>query len=153
MVLWNVNFSSQSLRWDALFYTFVILFNADLIEDSWVFRSAFHLLWCNILFWLKYMKKFQLHRYCGWKEGTCIPLKVSWKAARKSLTTLGELLNFFLNWFLLEYSCLTLLLVSTVQQSESAIHIHTSASFWTFFVFRSPQSIRDSSLCYTLCSL
>ena len=100
MVLWNVNFSSQSVRRDALFYTFVILFNVGLIEDSWVFRSAFHLLWCNILFWLKYMKKFQLHRECGWKEGTCIPLKVSWKATRKSLTTLGELLfkiNFYWN--------------------------------------------------------
>ena len=29
-------------------------------------------------------------------------------------------------------------LVSTVQQDESAIHTHISPPFWTFFPFRSP---------------
>ena len=41
-------------------------------------------------------------------------------------------------------------LVSTVQQSESAIHIHISPLFWISFPFRSLQSIQQSSLCYTV---
>ena len=37
-------------------------------------------------------------------------------------------------------------LVSTVQQSESAICVHISALFWISFPFRSPQSTEESSL-------
>ena len=39
-------------------------------------------------------------------------------------------------------------LVSTVQQSESGVCIHISPLFWISFPFRSPQSIEQSSLCY-----
>ena len=41
-------------------------------------------------------------------------------------------------------------LVSTVQQSESAICIRISPLVWISFSFRSPQSIEESSLCYTV---
>ena len=41
--------------------------------------------------------------------------------------------------FLLVYSCLTILLVSAVQQSESAIYIHISTIFRISFPVRSPQ--------------
>ena len=47
-------------------------------------------------------------------------------------------------------------LVSTVQQSKSAICIHIlppTPLFWIFFPFRSPQSTEKSSLCYTVGSL
>ena len=40
-------------------------------------------------------------------------------------------------------------LVSTIQQNESALVIHTSTSFCISFPFRSPQSINQSSLFYT----
>ena len=40
-------------------------------------------------------------------------------------------------------------LVSAVQQSASAVRIHISPLFWISFPFRSPQSIEQSSLCYT----
>ena len=39
-------------------------------------------------------------------------------------------------------------LVSAVQQSESAICIHISPLFWISFPFSSPQSTEQSSLCY-----
>ena len=39
-------------------------------------------------------------------------------------------------------------LVSAVQQNGSAIHIHISPLFWISFPFRSPQCIKQSSLCY-----
>ena len=41
-------------------------------------------------------------------------------------------------------------LVSTVQQSLSAIRIHISPLFWISFPFRSAQTIEQSSLCYTV---
>ena len=44
-------------------------------------------------------------------------------------------------------------LVSTVQQSESVIRIHISPLFWISFPFRSPQSTEQSFLCYTMFSL
>ena len=34
--------------------------------------------------------------------------------------------------------------LSTVQQSESAVHVHMSPLFWNSFPFRSPQSIKHS---------
>ena len=40
----------------------------------------------------------------------------------------------------MEYSCFTMLLVSALQQRESAIHIRISPHFWISFPFRSPQS-------------
>lgn len=44
------------------------------------------------------------------------------------------------------------MLVSTVRQNESVIHIHTSPPIWTSFPFTSPQCINQSSLFYTVCS-
>ena len=41
----------------------------------------------------------------------------------------------------------SVVLVSAVQQSESAILIHVSPLFWISFPFRSPQSTEQSSLC------
>ena len=41
-------------------------------------------------------------------------------------------------------------LVSSVQQSESAICIHISPVSWTAFAFRPPHCIKQSSLCYTI---
>ena len=43
-----------------------------------------------------------------------------------------------------------MLLVSTVQQSESAIRIHISPLFQISFPFRSPQSTEQGSRCYTV---
>ena len=44
-------------------------------------------------------------------------------------------------------------LVSAGQQNESAVRIHSSPPFWTSFPFRSPQSIKQSSLCSAMFSL
>ena len=44
------------------------------------------------------------------------------------------------------------MLISTVQQNESAIHIHISPPFGTSFPFRSPQGIKQNSLCHTVCT-
>ena len=44
------------------------------------------------------------------------------------------------------------MLVSTVQQSETDVCLHISPIFWISLPFRSPQSTEQSSLCYTLCS-
>ena len=41
-------------------------------------------------------------------------------------------------------------LVLAVQQTESAVCIHISPLFWISFLFRSPQSIEQNSLCYTV---
>ena len=41
-------------------------------------------------------------------------------------------------------------LVSTVQQNASAMHIHISPLFWISFPLRSPQSIKQGSLCSTV---
>ena len=38
------------------------------------------------------------------------------------------------------------MLVSSVQQNESAIHLHVSPPFWISFPFRLPQRIKKSSL-------
>ena len=43
-------------------------------------------------------------------------------------------------------------LVSKVQQNESATHTHISPPFWTSVPFRSPQCIQQSPLCYTVCT-
>ena len=43
-------------------------------------------------------------------------------------------------------------LVSAIQQSESATRIHISPLPWISFPFRSPESTEQSSLCYTVCS-
>ena len=54
---------------------------------------------------------------------------------------------------LLEYSYFTtVVLVSTVQQSESGKYIHMSPLFWISFPFRSSQSTEKSSLSYTVSS-
>ena len=44
------------------------------------------------------------------------------------------------------------MLISTVQQNESAIHIHIYPPFWTSFPFRSPQCIKQNYLCSTVCT-
>ena len=53
------------------------------------------------------------------------------------------------NQVLLAYSYFAML-GSTVQQSESILHIHLSPLFWISFPFRLPQSRQESSLCYTV---
>lgn len=50
-----------------------------------------------------------------------------------------SILLFLIN-FLLEYSFLIMLLVSTEQQGESTIHIHISLLCWISSPFRSSQS-------------
>ena len=67
------------------------------------------------------------------------------------LTRLGhpKLLHFFLkiHFIIVALQCL----VSSVHQSESAIH--TSSLSWISFPFRSPQSTEQSFLCYPVGSL
>ena len=49
--------------------------------------------------------------------------------------------NYLKIYFLLEYSCFTnIMLVSAIQKSALAIHVHISSLFWTSFPFTSPQS-------------
>ena len=45
--------------------------------------------------------------------------------------------GYFITFILLEYSCFTMLLVSIVQQTESAIRIHISCIPWISFPFMS----------------
>ena len=48
----------------------------------------------------------------------------------------------------MESSCFTIIvLVSVVQQNESAPHTHVSPPFWISFPFRSPWSAEEGSLC------
>ena len=66
------------------------------------------------------------------------------------------LLSICLLLFLINFIGIQLLynvvLVSTVQQSESAICIHMPHLFWISFPFRSPESTEESSLHYTVAS-
>ena len=78
----------------------------------------------------------------GRKPGHSIVL-VSWFYNDFSLLVFIKFI-FIGVWFLYN-----VLLVSTVQQNESAIHTCVSAPFWISFPFRSPQSTEYSSLCYT----
>ena len=57
--------------------------------------------------------------------------------------TLSELkeLKIFLNFFIGVELLYNVVLVSTVQQSESAIRRHISPPFWISFPLRSPQNI------------
>ena len=59
-------------------------------------------------------------------------------------------------YFLLIFTGVWLLynvvLASTAQQNASAIHAQISPPFWISLPFRSPQCIRQSSLCCTVCS-
>ena len=41
-------------------------------------------------------------------------------------------------------------LVSALQQSESVIHIHVSSLFYILFLYKSLQSLQQSSLCYKI---
>ena len=50
-------------------------------------------------------------------------------------------------WSLLLYN---VVLVSAVEHSDSAKHIHTPPLFWISFPFRSPQSTEQNSLCRTV---
>ena len=54
---------------------------------------------------------------------------------------------FFLIGVQLLYS---VVLVSAIQQSESAVHIHIPPPFWISFPFKSPESTEQSSLCQTV---
>ena len=58
----------------------------------------------------------------------------------------------FLKLIFIEVQLLCNVLVSTVQQSESAVRIHISLLFWISFPSRSPQSTASSSLSYTIFS-
>ena len=70
----------------------------------------------------------------------------------KSLSLFHFCRTAFLFLFLLKCSCFTMLLVSTVQQSESVIHIHTSHLFLISFPLRSPRALRTEFLVLTQCS-
>ena len=63
-------------------------------------------------------------------------------------------LSYYLVFFKLVFIDVQLIynvvLVSAVQQSKSAIHIHISTLFQVPFPIRSLQSIEQSSLCYTV---
>ena len=54
-------------------------------------------------------------------------------------------LIFYWSWLL--YNAV---LVSAVEHSDSAKHVHTPPLFWISFLFRSPQSIEQGSLCRTV---
>ena len=56
---------------------------------------------------------------------------------------------FIFKKFLLEYSWLTNVLVSGVQQNDSIIYVHVS-DFQILFPFRLLQNIEESFLCYTV---
>ena len=61
--------------------------------------------------------------------------------------------SFLFNYFLLEYGCFPML-VSAIQQSESAVCIHISPLFWISFSFRLPQSPEVGfPVLYSRCSL
>ena len=54
--------SKAKLRGAVLFYTFLqICLISALIKDGWVLISVLHLICCNTLFLLKYIKKIQPH--------------------------------------------------------------------------------------------
>ena len=54
------------------------------------------------------------------------------------------------NCFLQKYKLLyNVVFISAINQNESAICIHRSPLFWISFAYRSPQSVKYSSLCYT----
>ena len=54
----------------------------------------------------------------------------------------------FIYFMGIQFLC-NVVLVSIVQQSESAIYLHTSPLFQISFPFRSSQSLEYSSVCYT----
>lgn len=58
----------------ALLYILQIFQVSGLIEDSWSLISALHLIYCDMLFWMKHMKKIwpqlHLHRYVFGKRKT-----------------------------------------------------------------------------------
>ena len=64
---------------------------------------------------------------------------------------IGTIYLFKINFIVIQ-SLYNVMLVSTIQQNESAIHIHISSPFWTDFPFRSSQCIKQSSLCYMAAS-
>ena len=72
-----------------------------------------------------------------------------WPGLRSLLWENREASRFFLINFLREWLLYNVVLVSTVPQNESAIHIHISPLFWISFPFRSPHSTELGSLCYT----
>ena len=61
-----------------------------------------------------------------------------------------SMVSFFFLIFIGVQLLYNILLVSAIQQSESAIRIHISPLFWISFPFKSPQSDEQSSLCYTV---
>lgn len=54
--------------------------------------QIFSLTLMQCMFWLRYMKAIQLHRYVVGKGGTCTFLKGPWRGPRDRLTPLSELL-------------------------------------------------------------
>ena len=60
-------------------------------------------------------------------------------------------LFFFFNFYGL-WLLYNVILVCTVQQKKSVIHIHIVSLFTISFPLSWPQSIEQSSLCYTVCS-
>ena len=86
---------------------------------------------------------------------TSIPFCVSSVLGNKYPVYLAYVFLFcfvFLLMFIGVQLLYNVVLVSTAQQNESAIHIHRSSPFWVSLPFRTPQCIKYSSLCYTVCS-
>ena len=69
--------------------------------------------------------------------------------AKKFLNFYLLYLNFF-NEFLLEYSCFVVLLVSAIQQRESAARLHVAPLVWISFPFRSSRNAEFPELCSRL---
>ena len=67
------------------------------------------------------------------------------------LKTLSKMLPFKLIFIGVQL-LYNVVLISTVQQSEAGMHVHTSTPFWISFPCRSPQSTEQSSLSCTVCS-
>ena len=61
---------------------------------------------------------------------------------------IGTIYLFKINFIVIQ-SLYNVMLVSTIQQNESAIHIHISPCFKISFPFRSLQKIEQNSLCCT----
>ena len=86
---------------------------------------------------------------------TCVPCIGRWILNHWTIreVPIQAFFFFFLLFFLFFIGVQLLynvVLVSAVQQSESAICIHISTLFWISFPFRSPQSTEQSSVCYTV---
>ena len=79
----------------------------------------------------------------------CHPQPVSPGSGHSCLLSVSLFLIFLINFYrsIVGIQCV---LVSAVQKSQSAIHIHIPPLFWISFPFRLPQSTEGSALCHTV---